>query len=293
MRPHGRRVLRFATPLKLVVQRFAFVLLVGAALSLIVLDRAEPKLTERLRVAVTDFAAPLLEFAARPAASIAAVSERVEQFLAVYTENEALRAENERLKEWQAAVLELNDENRALRAMLNVVADPRASFISARVIGDGGGAFVRTVLINAGTRDGVATGQAVVNGDGLIGRIVEAGERTARVLLLTDLNSRIPVVVESSRERAILSGDNSDSPKLAYLADDATVAPGDRIVTSGHGGMFPPGLLVGRVTAVDGDRVRVAPFADWRKLEFVSVLNYVVPGVLPETRRADRFETWP
>ncbi len=293
MRPHGRRVLRIATPLKLVAQRFAFVLLAGAALTMIVLDRADPKLTERLRVSVTDFFAPLLEFAARPAASIADLGDRIDHFLSVYGENESLREENERLKEWQATALELGDENRALRKMLNVVDDPRASFVSARVIGDGGGGFVRTVLINAGARDGVAEGQAVVNGDGLIGRIVEAGERSARVLLLTDLNSRIPVVVGASRERAILSGDNTDAPTLAYLADDAVIGAGDRVVTSGHGGMFPPGLPVGRVEEVAKDGVRIAPFADWHRLEFVSVLNYVVPGVLPETRRADRFENWP
>jgi rod shape-determining protein MreC len=280
-------------PLKVLVQRFAFILLVGATVTMMIVDRVEPKATERLRVVVTDITAPILEFFSEPAAGVASLAERVDVFFSVYGENERLRLENERLLKWQAVARQVEHENLELRDMLNVVADPRASFISGRVIADSGGAFVRTVLINAGTGDGVAGGQAVVNGDGLVGRIVEAGSRSARVLLLTDLNSRIPVVIESSRERAILSGDNSQHAHLAFLDEKAAIKEGDRVVTSGHGGMFPPGIPIGTVSRVtDGGGV-VEPFADWDRLEFVSVLNYVVPGVLPSTRRAGRVEKLP
>ena len=280
-------------PLKVLVQRFAFILLVGATVTMMIVDRVEPKATERLRVVVTDISAPVLEFFSEPAAGVASLAEQVEIFFSVYEENEHLRLENERLLKWQAVARQAEHENLELRDMLNVVSDPRASFISGRVIADSGGAFVRTVLINAGTGDGVAGGQAVVNDDGLVGRIVEAGSRSARVLLLTDLNSRIPVVIESSRERAILSGDNSQRAHLAFLDDKAALAEGDRVVTSGHGGMFPPGIPIGTVSRVTDAGGVVEPFADWDRLEFVSVLNYVVPGVLPSTRRAGRVEQLP
>ena len=114
------------------------------------------------------------------------------------------------------------------------------------------------------------------------------GNHTARILLLTDLNSRIPVVLEESRDRTILRGDNSPHPYLAFLATDARVKPGDRIVTSGEGGMFPPALDVGIVSSVDKDQATVQPFVVWERLDFVTVLDSVVPGVFPETRRAAR-----
>ena len=146
--------------------------------------------------------------------------------------------------------------------------------VAARVVGDSGGAFVHSVLVNAGGQDGVRKGQAAVNGEGLVGRVAEVGERSARVLLVTDLNSRIPVLLESQRYRAILVGDNSQRPRLLYLSADAKVSPGDRIVTSGHGGVFPPGLAVGVVTLIANGDVRVQPFVDWERLEYVRLIEF-------------------
>ena len=117
----------------------------------------------------------------------------------------------------QTIAQRLDAENRQLRTMLHFVPDPRSSFISARVIGDHTGAFVREVLISAGEKSGLRKGQAAMTGDGLAGRVSEVGARSARVLLLTDINSRVPVVVERTRDRAILAGDNSNRPQLLYL----------------------------------------------------------------------------
>ena len=87
-----------------------------------------------------------------------------------------------------------------------------------------------------------------MTGDGLVGRVAELGDHAARILLLTDLNSRVPVVIEETRERAILSGDNTERPALAYLPPDARVSSGQRVVTSGSGGVLPAGLPIGTVT---------------------------------------------
>jgi rod shape-determining protein MreC len=155
--------------------------------------------------------------------------------------------------------------------------------VSAQVIGNSGGAFVRNVLVNAGSRDGVARGQAAVTGEGLVGRVAEVGERAARILLLNDLNSRIPVILESSRDRAVLAGDNSDEPRLLYLAATAKVKVGDRIVTGGAGGVFPPGLPVGVVAAVDGASVRVEPYAELPRLDYVRIVDFGLEGLLPQS----------
>lgn len=277
-----------AVPLRALFQRFAFGLLAATAITLMVLSRAEPELIERLRTGITDASAPILQFFSQPAASVASALDEIDAVMAVHEENAALRNRNARLLKWQAVAQQLAHENEVLQGMLNVVPDPRATFVTARVIGDSGGPFVRTALINAGAAHGVRKGLAVINGEGLIGRIVEAGERSARILLLTDLNSRIPVVMEASRDRAILAGDNTPRPRLEFLAVDSRAGVGDRVVTSGEGGLFPPGLPVGIVSSVREDGVLVQPFVDWDRLEYVSVLDYTLPGVLPSTRRAER-----
>lgn len=288
MRTSRGRPFFLALPLRSLIQRFAFALLVGAAITLMILSQAKPNLVQNLRTGVTDITAPVLEFFSHPAAAVATFVDEVDNLAEAHGQNARLKEENARLLKWQAVAQQLARENESLRSMLNVVPEPRATYVTARVIGDSGGPFVRTALVNAGTRNGVQKGQAVVNGEGLVGRIVEAGEHSARVLLLNDLNSRVPVLLESSHERAILSGDNTSQPKLEFLAVDAPIKVGDRVVTSGEGGFFPPGLPVGIVSAANEDGATIQPFADSDRLEFVSVLDYALPGVLPSTRRAGR-----
>src|SRR5690606_15094384 len=121
-----------------------------------------------------------------------------------------------RLMQWQHVAIQLEAENAALRELLHYTSDEKLHFTTAKVISDRGGPFTRTVLVNAGTGLGVAQGQPVINGDGLVGRIIESGEHSARVLLLTDINSRMPVITETSRERAIAAGDNSTNLSLLY-----------------------------------------------------------------------------
>ena len=110
---------------------------------------------------------------------------------------------------------------------------------------------------------------------------------SARVLLLTDLNSRVPVLVGSNRDRAVLVGDNSAQPDIVYLEDDATVLLGDYVVTSGHGGVFPPGLPVGVVSRVADGIIEVNPFVDWEHLEVVRLVDYALPGLLDQPAGGD------
>lgn len=263
-------------------QRFALVLLLAAALSLLVLGKTHTDAVSRLRMTAIDVIAPVLDVMSRPVEAARNVVTRVQDAWYLIEENEKLRVQQTHLLHWQTIARRLEQENAHLRAQLNLVSDLRPHFVSARVIGDSGGSFVQTRLINAGESDGVVKGQAAVNGVGLAGRVVETGRHSARLLLLTDLNSRVPVVVQSSRFRAVLAGDNSVRPKLIFLPNNAKVSPGERIVTSGHGGVFPPGIPVGMVASVSEGEVRVQPFADWDRLEYVSVLRYQLPRLNKE-----------
>lgn len=283
MKSRAGSVLRFASP-KAWSQRFTFVLLIAASLALMMLGRADSLVAERARTAVVDAVSPILDMLSRPVSGAVLVLENIHDLANLREENARLREDRARLLRWQQVARSLEAENRSLRGLLNVVPEPSSRFITARVIGDTGGPFVRTALVAAGRRDGVRKGQAAMTSEGLAGRVSEAGRRSARLLLLTDVNSRIPVVVERTRDRAVLAGDNTDLPHLLYLPPDAGAGPGDRVVTSGHGGLFPPGLPVGVVSAVTEDGTTVQPFVDWNEAEYVRLVDYGLPELLSPLR---------
>jgi rod shape-determining protein MreC len=275
-----RPVHRIAVPIKGLIQRFAYVGLVVAAFGLMLLGKADVLLVERIRTQVTDALAPILDVLSRPVATVSDVVDQVRELASLSEENTGLREDKVRLLQWQTVARRLEAENKALRALLNFVPGPEASYVTARVIGDTGGAFAQTLVLNAGIRAGVRKGQAVVTGDGLVGRVAGVGTRSTRIILITDLNSHIPVLVERTRTRAILAGDNSDVLRLIRLPPGAEVAPGDRIVTSGHGGAFPPGLPVGVVASVSDAGIEVQPFVERSRLEYVRVVDFGLRGIL-------------
>ncbi len=285
MKQHSGALGRLAT-LKVLAQRFAFLSLIMASFALMLLGKADALLVERIRLAVSDTVVPILDVLSRPTAAIADVVGNIREMSSLRAENARLRDENARLMHWQTVARHLDNENRALRTQLNFIPDPDPSFITTRVIADTGGAFVHSMLINSGSRDGIRKGQAVIAGETLVGRIAEVGVRSARVLLLTDINSHIPVMLENSRAKAILTGDNSDRPRMAYLSPNTTAAPGDRVVTSGHGGAFPPGVGIGVVSSVQDGVVRVEPFIHRYQLEYVTVVDYGLAGILPSETAA-------
>lgn len=267
-------VLRLAVPFRALTQRFAFLFLLLAAFGLMMLDKAETLMIERVRTSVIDVVAPIMDFLSRPAAKVTTFVDNMRHLAELRSDNQQLRLQNDRLLQWQEAARTLSTENATLRKLLNIVPDSRVQYASARVISDSVAVFARSVLINAGERHGVAKGQAVVTGEGLAGRIISVGDSSARALLITDLNSRIPAVIEESRERAIVAGDNSGRPRLTFIGRDNRVELGNRVVTSGHGGAFPPGLPIGVVSEFEGGIIRVQPFVRFDRLEFVRIADF-------------------
>lgn len=260
--------------------RFAFLLLIGASFALMLLGKADTYLVERMRTGVSDAVAPVVDAMSRPAVFVSGVVDNLRELAAIREENARLRLENERLLRWQTAARGLEAQNDSLKALLNFVPEPTSAFVTARVVADTGGAFAHSLLVTAGRSQSVSKGEAVISGEGLIGRIAEAGQRSARVLLISDINSRIPVAVGNVHQRAMLAGDNSMRPKLLFLKAPGAVTPGDRVVTSGDAGAFPPGLPVGVVTSVTENEVRVEPFFQRNRLDYVRVVDYGLTGIL-------------
>ena len=227
---------------RMVLHRYSFVFFMAMAMALLIIGRVQPHVIEGARAHVIDTMAPVMDALARPLTLAGDMIRDAHDYVSLRSENERLRAANAQLKEWQNAAAVLQKENGDLRNLLHFKAEPGLAYISARVIADTGGAFARGLIVTAGKTDGVREGMAAMTGEGLIGRVVEVGDWSSRVVLVTDLNSRIPVTIAGSGERAILAGDNSPTPKLQFLPQDAILTAGANVVSSGHGGVFPPNL---------------------------------------------------
>jgi rod shape-determining protein MreC len=280
--------MRTPAQLRATLQRTAPTLLVVLATAVVLVGKADQAIFEPLRTSMTDAAAPVLDALSQPLAAAEAALERVRGMASMYQENLRLAEENRKLLQWQQVALKLSAENEAMRGVLKVVPDNRVSYLTARLIGNSGGGYMRTAMVNAGADQGAARGQAAIAEGGLIGRLTEVGGRAARVLLITDLNSRIPVVIPTSRASAVLAGDNSDRPHLVFASEPKAIKIGDRVVTSGEGGVFPPGLPVGVVTALDHGTARIEPYAELRQLDYVLLVDYGLAGGLPQPAPAGR-----
>jgi len=258
------------------------------AIALIAFSEANSPLAGRVRAQVVDAFTPILTAVSRPVDSVSNWMGAMASASSLRLENGQLRAEIETLRAASVRAVQVESENRSLRALLGAPQKSEGRPIAARVIADSGRGFVRSFLIAAGSAHGVRRGLAVVNAEGLIGRVTEVGKRSARILLLVDLNSRVSVRVERTRTRAILAGDNTSLPRLLYLPEDAQARPGDRVVTSGHDGVLPAGLPVGIVASTQGGYVRVRPHVALSRVEFVRVIDFDAKGLVPAQPSAAR-----
>lgn len=260
--------------------RVAPAVLILLAVTLMVLHRADTLPVGRLRVAVMDTIAPALTAVSAPLSSLIEQIEGVTTIRDLKAENIRLKEENIKLQQWYESALRLQAENQSFRELLNVKADPALSFVTSRVISDAGGSFVKSVLLPVGSRDKVQKGNAVMSGHGLVGRITEVGQQSARVLLITDLNSRIPVIIQNTRTKAILAGKNQDLLKLERLPADSGIIIGTRIVTSGDGGQLPPDLPIGTIVSAGNEGVWVRPLSGISGLAHVQVVNIDIDQTL-------------
>ena len=261
---------RYSTALGRLMLGALIVMLLG----LFLLWRIDNPRIERLRMEITDRVIPNFSAVTAPVTSAVNILRSARSYTRIYQQNQELRRELQQMKAWKEAALQREQENARLLDLNNVRLDPKFTKITGVVLADSGSPFRQTVLLNIGRRDGIVDGWAAIDGIGLVGRIAGVGARTSRVLLLTDTSRRIAVSIESNGQRAMIVGDNTSRPPLEFLEAPETVRPGDRVVTSGDGGVFPSGLLVGQVTQTQSGRLRVRLAADIQRLEFLRVLRH-------------------
>lgn len=261
-----------AYPIKSFVTRFSLILLFAGALGLISIGRMAPQMLEAVRIRVMDMTSMSLQFASLPWNLALDAGRYLNELVYIHEENAFLLRENKRLK---SEILEARNvfyENQELRRLLDMTKVLPNKIQSARVVANTSDSFYRTVLLDAGTSHGIKKGQAVINDRGLIGRIIESGKYSSRVLLLSDVNSRVPVRLTKSRIRSILSGKNGERLELLYLPPQHHLSVGEMIVTTGDGHIFPAGVPVAMIEEVT-PRLKVVPLASFSQLDFVSVIQ--------------------
>ena len=238
------------------------VIVIALAVVLVLLGKAQSGLLDQARVRITDWMSPVLVKARAPIQGFDRWMGSVSEIFSVYEQNLKLKEENARLRQWRNAAIVLQGRVGRYQALLHAVPDPKLNAVLAQVIGRANKPFLQTMILDAGRDQHAMPGQAVMDARGMIGRIYLAGSRTSWVILLTDINSRIPVAVAPGNVQAIMTGDNTAMPALEMVSRLVTLHPGDQVVSSGDGGLLPPGLPIGTVASDGRGGWRVALLAD-------------------------------
>ncbi len=259
-------------------QTFSVLSLIFLALIIFFLDIYGAKFTKPIRGFINDVVYRVTFLVSTPTRFFPQVSQDLTNYFNVIEENERLKVELEKYKSLELNVEFLKDENKNLQKILETeyFNQNLSNIILAKVLVDKNSPFLKSVIINKGTRVGVLKGMPVTKDNYLVGRIVETNYLSSRVLLLNDLNSRIPVTLDQGAQ-AILSGSGSSEPILEYLPEDYEVSEAINVFASGKDGIFAPGTPIGK-TNEDGE---VELFVDPNQLSFVTVnLNIQSKGNL-------------
>lgn len=260
----------YTTPLR----RLLLGIVVLCLLAIFLVWRIDSPRVERFRAQVVDKVVPSMEWAMVPVTAMVNLVRDFQSYQRLSEQNQELRSELRLMRAWKEAALQLEQENARLLDLNNVRLDARLTYITGVVMADSGSPFRQSVLLNVGERDGIVDGWATMDGIGVVGRISGVGPDTARVILLTDASSAIPATIQPSGQTALVTGDNTSTPAVEFLENRELVRPGDRVVTSGDGGVFPGGLLIGQIAMDPGGRLRVRLSADFERLEFLRVLRF-------------------
>lgn len=247
---------------------------IGCVLLLISDARAQTSPYQPVRSGVEAVAGPVGGVFAAPVRWFGQASDHIGGYFFAVSENRRLKRELAELQPWRDQAIALKNVNARYESMLGIRPEPPVAMQTARSILDSRGPFSNARLIDSGSATGVRVGNPVINEHGLVGRIVGTSTGVSRMLLLTDVASRTPVLVDRSDARALLTGDGSDNPRLEFVRGADAVQVGDRILSSGDGGGFPRGVPIGvAAKGIDGSW-RVKLFSDRGAIDYVRVMLF-------------------
>jgi rod shape-determining protein MreC len=248
-------------------------MLVLVALALLLMARSGNPRLIAMRADLGDFLSPAMETATIPVRGFRNLIANKKALFAAFEENKQLQLENEKLRQWQSVAQALKAENEALRKLAGYAPVTEVEYVTAQVIAQSPDAYTGSLMINAGSAQGLKSLQPVVDSYGLVGRVVEVGERTARVLLLSDSSSHVPVVTVNSRARAILAGTGDELLRMTFIVgDEKQIALGENVMTTAEGGLIPESVVIGNVFRRDTSGVLVKPVRPLARSEYVRVM---------------------
>lgn len=269
--------------LRKLVQKFAIVLLFLAAFLLMMFSKSKNAILEQTTDTAGEIMSPIVNVLVMPAKILVSGYNHLRSLQKIDEENRYLRAENQKLTIANAKTRALEIENTILAHMLNYAVPPQTSLVTAKVVAESGDVFSHSLVVYIGENTKVQKGQVAISEKGVIGRVERVGRNYAKIFLINDINSKIPVMIERNRVRAILTGQNTPLPKMRFMPLDAEPQIGDVVVTSGIGGVFPSGLPVGKIAGIDEDGVKVKPFNDLNRIEYVQIVDYNLPLLETDT----------
>ncbi len=272
---------RLSIQLRQALSKLTLPLLIGLACVVMLLGQADRRLAEQARVAVSDSVAPFYALLATPIEQVRGIGDEARSLIDVAGQNERLRAENVRLRRWYDVALALAAENATLKANLRWMPEPTPSFVTARAVADASGIYARSVLLSVAPGRSLSKGMVAIDAAGLVGRVTEVGARSARVMLITDMTSRLPVTLEASHANAIVAGTNAAAPRLMDYPEEIRPEEGERVVTSSVAGAFPAGLPVGTVHYLGPNEAVVEPYAQLDHVTVLRLFDYGLSGIVP------------
>jgi len=270
-----RRVLfMHLSQFRLFLRRLILTLVVLSAFALVFLNKAEDAYVNKSQDVVSRVLNPIIRVLQLPADGLYFTYEKIKDIVLVYNENRLLKEKTRQFDEMQNTLSALQIENELLSEMLVYKAPPEATFVTAKIVANEGDGFSHSLIAYVPDKQVVQKGQVVLYRNALIGRVDAVRGSYVRVMLISDISSKIPVVIERTREKGILSGDNTQILHLLFTASNADIKKGDKVVTSAIGGMFPSDLIIGYVLNVGETDISVVPLHDISKAEYIQIVQY-------------------
>ncbi len=256
-------------------QKFSLFFLICFSILIFFLDSFPSKVMDRTRSILNDSIYLTSSVVTSPIRGFSYLKGKIQLHIFTYSENKTLKEELKKFKEksFENEFLSTENENlkKALESSQLVLESSVEDNISAKVLLDKESPFLKSVILNKGSRSGLKKGMPVLSQNYLAGRIVEVNYLSSRVLLLNDLNSKIPAIIGKTATHGILSGTGEKKPRLEYLPEGFKLEERATIFTSGKDGIFPPGIPVGSAVSED-NLIYVELFSDSGQLSFVNVI---------------------
>lgn len=257
-----------------VFRRVEIGLFIFLCLALIITSKVNKKITDRITMGIVEVAMPVAKITSLPFNLVVKTITNFQDLVDAKRKNQMLLQENEKLKSLYIKSLNISQENKQLKDILKYVSLRSVKYSVARLISSPYQVYSRNVFIDAGKNQGIEEGAIVTGNNALIGRIAQVDDNKSRIILATDINSRIPIITSGARVKGVLAGNNSDTMEILYLEKNHHILVGDLIFTSGDGDAMPPGLLIGAVTKVNEKYVAVQMIENVRNLDIVSIIDY-------------------